>query len=156
MSDLPPNNIQKHNIAAPKASTFVVSREQFDEIPRYRAYYIILYLFITLMHVAPKIIFIMTKVDPPYQLAIPFYAILIALHMAFYTYFFKTMRILGYPKLWIMLTLLVTTTPILGLLPMGYMDRKVADAWDKADDAHQKYRQHIAEEDEDIEESSNE
>jgi hypothetical protein len=103
------------------------------------------------MHVGPKVVFVVTRIDPPYGFAPIFYAILIALHIPFYIYFFKAMRTLGYQIPLIILTLMVTTTPILGLLPMGFTDRKIADAWDKADDAHQKYRQRVMEEDGEVE-----
>ena len=91
--------------------------------------------------------YVVTKVDPPYEFAPIFYTVLIGLYAPFCYYFFRAMHTLGYPLPWIVLTLMVTSTPILGLLPMGYMDRKIADAWDKADDAHQKYRQRVSADD---------
>ena len=145
MPERPVEESGEHSTAPRGGSTFVVSRERFDEIPGYRARYIILYLLITVMLIGPKIVFVVTRADPPYEYAIVFYGVLLSLYLPFYFYFFKAMRTLGYPILWILLTLLVTSTPILGLLPMGYMDRKIADAWDKADDAHQKYRQRVEE-----------
>ncbi len=148
VSDQPPNNTMKHNTGRPGGSTFVVSREAFDAIPGYRGRYIMLYLLITLLLIAPKAVFVVTRVDPPYEFAPIYYALLITAALPFYYYFFRAMRTLGYPFLQIILTLMVTSTPILGLLPMGFMDRKIADAWDKADDAHQKYRQHVFEDEE--------
>lgn len=148
MSDHPPNDAEENRAAARRGSTFVVSREKFDEIPGYRGRYIVLYLLITLMHIVPKVVFVLTKVDPPYEFAPIFYTVLVGLFVPFCFYFAKAMHTLGYPTFQIVLTLMVTSTPILGLLPMGYMDRKIADAWDKADGEHERYRQRIVAEEE--------
>ena len=40
-------------------------------------------------------------------------------------------------------SLLVMSIPILGILPMGVMDRRLADQWDKANNEHDRYREKI-------------
>lgn len=145
LSHYPPNDVEENRRPAPRGSTFVVSRERFDDIPACRGRYILLFLLITLMHIVPKVVFIVTKVDPPHEFAPIFYAVLIGLIVPFCFYFSKAMHTLGYPIFQILLTQIVTLTPILGLLPMGYMDRKIADAWDKVDGEHKRYRQRIVE-----------
>lgn len=148
LSDRSPNDVEKIPAAARRGTTFVVSREKFDEIPGYRGRYIVLYILFTLLLIAPKVVFVVTKVDPPYEFAPIFYTVLMGVYIPFCVYFFKAMRTLGYPLLWILLVLMVTSTPIIGLLPMGYMDRKIADAWDKADGEHERYRERVSEEEE--------
>jgi hypothetical protein len=148
VSDQFPNEPQEHTTPAQNRTTFVLSREQFDQIPNYRARYILLYIALLVWWLGPKIIFVIQQTQPPTSFAPIYYAVMIALYLPFYFYLGKTMKIMGYPIYWIAPTLLVVSVPIPGLLAMGYMDRKIADLWDKADDAHQKYRQHVMQDDE--------
>lgn len=152
MSDDPPNEPQEHNTAPQSSSTFVLSRENFDQIPGFRGRYIVLYLLILVWWIAPKALYLITEELPPPGFAAIYYVVFAGLYLPFYYYFGKTMKTMGYPIYWIAPTLLVVSVPIPGLLAMGYMDRKVADVWDIADDAHQSYRQRVYEKDEEEDE----
>jgi hypothetical protein len=150
VSDNSPDESQDHTIGQRPASTFVLSREQFDLIPNYRARYILCYIAICIIWVAPKIIYLITQASPPESFAPVYYVVFIGVYIPFYYFFTKAMRTMGYPLIWIIPTLLVVTSPFPGILAMGYMDRKIADAWDKADQEHESYRQRVlAEDDED-------
>ena len=146
MSKYPPNESKAHGSPVRRGPTFVLSREKFDEIPGCRARYIVLYILIFLWWIAPKAVYLVTKENPPFEFATIYYVVLVGLYAPFYFYFSKAMRTLGYPLYWILPTLLVVFLPIPGILAMGYMDRKIADAWDKADGEHERYRQRIVEE----------
>ena len=148
MSDTPKNTSKENNTQPPRGSTFVLSREEFDKIPSYRGRYILLYILIFIWWLVPKVFFFVTDEIPPGELEFIYKVILAGLYTPFFYYYFKAMKTLGYPIYWILPTLMVVSIPIPGILAMGYMDRKIADTWDKADDAHQKYRQKVIADDE--------
>lgn len=81
--------------------------------------------------------------------------LLAILYLTFLYNFVKTMRILGWPLWWIVPTVLVSSIPFLGVLPMSITDRRIADQWDKADDEHTRYREHVYEETFENEEGEN-
>lgn len=140
MSDDSPDTSQEHNTAPESASTFVLTREEFDQIPGYRAKYILLYAILCIWWVGPKILAGMTG----FSLSeIVYFAIYFAILGTFLYWFTQTLRTMQYAWPVIIPTLLVVSLPIPGLLAMAYMDRKIADQWDKADDAHTKYRERI-------------
>ena len=137
--DSPPQN-DEHNTAPNPASTFVLSREEFDRIPNYRAKYILLYILLCIWTIGPKIVAEATG----FSLNVPTYMTAYFGILGFFMYWFtRTLRTMQFSWVVIVPTLLVVSMPIPGLLAMGYMDRKIADQWDKADDAHQSYRQRV-------------
>lgn len=147
MSDNSPDQNDQHTTAPESGSTFVLSREEFDEIPGHRAKYILLYAALCLWWVGPKIVATMTGVSLSEA---AYFAIYFAILGLFLYWFTRTLRTMQFSWIVILPTLIVVSLPIPGLLAMGYMDRKIADQWDKADDAHKKYRERIyAEDDED-------
>lgn len=148
MADNAPNESKQHTTGSRRSSTFVLSREKFDAVPGYRARYIVSYILVFLWWVAPKAVYLLIEAEFPYWFATPYYVVLVALYIPFLFYFSRAMHTLGYPIYWTSLTLIVVALPFPGILAMGYMDRKIADTWDKADDAHQKYRQRVTEDEE--------
>jgi hypothetical protein len=153
LPESPPTNSGNHITTTRKSATFVLSRDKFDQIPAYRARYILTYFAICIWWIAPKIVFLVTKTDPPHEFATIYYIIFASLYVPFYLYFSRAMRTLGFPLTWVLPTLLVVSLPIPGLLAMAYMDRKIADTWDKADDQHTKYRQKVSEQEEEDQEA---
>lgn len=144
MSEPPEKSTEEHSTPIANASTFVITRELFDQVPLYRSRYILLYIAILLWWILTRVFMGLTNSEPPF---IPSATLLVILYAAFYLSFFKTMRILGWPLWWIAPTMLVVSIPILGVLPMGVIDRRIADQWDKADDEHTHYRERVYAED---------
>ena len=127
MSDQPSNEPQEHNTVSQNASTFILSRENFDQVPVFRGRYIVLYLLILVWWVAPKALYLYTRELPPTAFAPVYYGVFIGLYLTFFYYFAKALRTMGYAIYMIIPTLLVVSVPIPGLLAMGFMDRKIAD-----------------------------
>lgn len=140
MSQPPENPTEEHSTPIGKPATFVISRELFDQVPLYRSRYILLYAAVLLWWLLTRVFMGLTNSEVP---LIPSAILLLVLYVTFYIQFIKTMRILGWPWWWIIPVLLVVSIPILGVLPMGVIDRRIADQWDMADDAHAKYRDRV-------------
>lgn len=138
MSDDPPKSNNEHNTPPKSGSTFVLSREEFDQIPGYRAKYIMLYIMLCVWWMGPKIVAELTG----FSLGVNHYLIIyFGIYGLFLYWFTRTLRTLQFSWVVVIPTMIVVFLPIPGLFAMAYMDRKIADQWDKADDAHQKYRQ---------------
>jgi hypothetical protein len=121
-------------------TTFTVSREQFDSVPRRRGFYIVAYGLYALCIYGPRLLRVV-------QIGIPdawvlFTDIAGALAFCVFCYhFIGALKIMGY-EVWMMLVLsLVAAIPIPGVLIVAYMDRRIATAWDRADPARGSYRQ---------------
>jgi uncharacterized membrane protein len=204
VSEAPENTTEEHTTPTRKASTFVITREMFDEVAVYRMRYIALFIAIFLWWVitramiffmapvppeeaapaAPETVIESTQVAPeavidstealveteapstnielsmpdfdamaqasgiPAHILIASLVLLLILYATFYYNFAKAARIMGWAWWWIVPTLMVISIPILGVLPMGVTDRRLADQWDKADDEHTRYRERVYAEDE--------
>lgn len=124
----------------PPPSTFAVSREQFDSVPRRRATYIIAYMLVILLFYGPRVALILgaTFSDP---IAYTFFGMGVLSYLIFCYQFIGALKIMGYEP-WMMLALgIIAAIPIPGVIIVGYMDRRIATAWDRADPARASYRQ---------------
>lgn len=124
----------------PATSTFTVSREQFESIPRRRAIYIIAYALVMLLVYGPKVA-MMGGLLLPQEAVFALYGVGVACYFLFCYHFIGTLKIMGYEP-WMMLGLgMISVVPLPGLLIVAYMDRRVATAWDRADPNRPSYRQ---------------
>lgn len=204
MSNTPDKSSNEHNTPAANASTFVITREMFDQVAVYRMRYIAVFIAIFLWWLVTRVmIFFMApaapeatvdETPPPavettqtaseievppteeaaptsVELSMPDFdsmaessgipkhvllfslILLLILYGTFYYNFAKAARIMGWAWWWIVPSLMVISIPILGILPMGVTDRRLADQWDKADDEHTRYRERVYADDEENEEA---
>lgn len=68
-------------------------------------------------------------------------------YVTMYINFIGAMRIMGFDWLVVLPTCALAFFPIFSLLPVGIMDRRIADLWDSAQKNQDQYRQKILEDD---------
>jgi len=120
--------------------TFVVSREQFNSVPRRRGIYIVAYGLYVMLIFCVRAIQAGTMAIPESVMLGTDVMGAVSLFVFLY-HFIGTMKIMGYEP-WMMLGLgLISVMPLPGALFVAYMDRRVATAWDRADPERASYRQ---------------
>jgi hypothetical protein len=119
--------------------TFVVSREQFESVPRRRGVYIPSYgLYVLLIFCVRAIQAGTMSIPEPVMLGTDIAGA--AALFVFLYHFVGTLKIMGYEP-WMMLALgMIAVMPLPGALFVAYMDRRIATAWDQADPDRASYR----------------
>jgi hypothetical protein len=129
-----------------KSVLVTISKKEFDSIPQKRAGYILACGIVQLLFVGDRVYEYL--VGPVHDYAV--YALVAGFFIAYcamYIQLIFAMRIMQFHWLLIIPTCVIVFFPIFGVMPLGLMDRRIAENWDSAQEKQDQYRQRIKDED---------
>ena len=126
--------------SARATTTFEITRKQFDSVPRRRGFYIVAYAVFVLCIYGPRLLYV-AQVGLPEPVTMITDVAGVAAFIAFSYHFISTLKIMGYEPWMILMLAMVSVVAIPGLFIVGFMDRRIATAWDRADPDRPSYRQ---------------
>ncbi len=142
---MPHENTPESAVDAPapvRGELFQVTRAQFDSVPQKRAWYILAYLLIQGTFFADRL-YEMRYGALSETVATVLIVFFFVCYVTMYINFVGALRIMGHDWLVVIPTCILAFFPLFSLLPVGIMDRRLADQWDSAQKKQTQYRQHV-------------
>ena len=133
----------KPDVATPRRRKTVlveIPRAQFESVPVKRARYILAYLLIQVVFLADRIYEYQVGAIPELAAA-AIIAFFFVCYITLYINLVSALRIMRFEWFIVFSICVIAFFPFLSLLPVGYMDRKMADLWDSTQKKQDQYRQ---------------
>jgi len=130
---------------ARKTAYVTISKELFDSVPQKRAGYLLAFAAVQLLFIGHRG-YEFLRGDMPEYVSYAIIAGYFVAYVAMYIQFIAAMRIMQIHWFLIVPACIIVFFPVVGLMPLGLMDRRIAEQWDSAQQKQDQYRQRIREE----------